>query len=59
MDWLVRVTKERSGSRWRVSGVGTQITITSQPARPAKSVLAEKRPSATNPPSTSLETASI
>ena len=32
----VFLTKERSGSRWRVSGVGTQMMITSQAARSRK-----------------------
>ena len=39
----VFVTKDRSGSRLRVSGVGTQMTITSQCASSENSALARKR----------------
>ena len=41
---LVLLTKERSGSRCLVSGVGTQMMMTSQSASPAKSAVARNRP---------------
>ena len=44
MTRAVFLMKERSGSRCRVSGVGTQMMMTSQAASSAKSALARNRP---------------
>ena len=56
---VVAATNERSGSRFLVSGVGTQIMITSQPESMAKSLVAVNLAHETRRVSSFAGTASI